>query len=81
MEFEDHRKMRTQTDIQEVTDRLEGLITRLEASLQQRSRREDAYRRMLQETVFVLLATKDAFRSQQLKQLRERIERVLHPVE
>jgi len=64
--------------VEEVADRLEGLITRLEGLLENRSPcREAEYRRLLQETVAVLAATKNSFRSRRLKELRERIETIL----
>lgn len=65
-------------ELQEVIDRLEGLIARLESLVENtKDRHEHEYRRMLQETAAVLLATKGSFHSRRLKQLRERIEAFL----
>jgi len=65
-------------EIEQIADRLEGLIARLEGRFGREHRcREAEYRRLLQEVVEVLLSTRHAFHSNRLKGLRERIEAVL----
>ncbi len=59
-------------------ERLEHLVDRLEnAVVIPANRRAEMYREALEDTVKILLQTKNAFRSKQLQELRERIERVL----
>lgn len=72
MSGESHRPL------EEIVERFERLAVRLEAcSERERPERERVYRDALQEAVEVLRQTKGAFRSKQLKQLRERIEVLL----
>ncbi len=62
-----------------IVDRLEGLVFRLEnPDSCANSSREMRFRNMLLETIQILEATKQAFHSKQLKQLRERVEEVLN---
>jgi hypothetical protein len=67
-----------QRPLEALVERFERLAVRLEACSSREAReREAAYRSALQEAVEVLRQTKGAFRSKQLKQLRERIESLL----
>jgi predicted RNase H-like nuclease len=68
----------SQRPLEELVERFERLAVRLEAcSSREALEREAVYRSALQEAVEVLRQTKGAFRSKQLKQLRERIEGLL----
>lgn len=67
-----------QPSIREIADRLEGLITRMEGKMDQKTKREvETYRSLLEETVSVLVSTKSSFHSRQLMALRKRIEAAL----
>ncbi len=71
--------MNNNQNIEDIVSRLETAVKIIESSAIKSPQDErDCYRQELENAVAVLKQTKGAFHSKQLKNLRERIEHVLH---